>query len=403
MANYDYIEETGTIIPQTSNILGETQQEYKEVFGDDLNVAPSTRQGRLIAAETLSRSSVVRNNAALANQINPNLSGGIALDAIIALTNPEGRDSASSTFVASVDLAGVPGTIIPALSVAQTPAGDRFVSLTTVTLDVGGNATVDFQSEVEGPIPCGIGQLTSIVDGPLGWETVNNTIAGVLGTDRQSDVSAKRVRRNTLATQGTALSEAIISGLSNPLITPGVRSVAFRENPTDAPVIIDNVNLVANSIWACVDGGTDIDIANTLLNRKNGGCNYNGSVVVNDVVDPSSGQLYDISFERPTDVPVIVRATVQVNEALQDPETEVRQAILDYANQLLPNFDGFVVGNNVSPFQISGAVTQEVSGIFVAMMEVSLAAPVSWQTTEIPLEIFEQASIGSNDITVIVL
>ena len=76
----------------------------------------------LIAAETLARTEVVNNNAALANQINPNNAGGVFLDAILALTGMQ-RSSATQTLVTNVTLTGVAGTVISAGTLAATAAG----------------------------------------------------------------------------------------------------------------------------------------------------------------------------------------------------------------------------------------------------------------------------------------
>jgi len=102
-------------------------------------------------------------------------------------------------------------------------------------------------------------------------------------------------------------------------------------------------------------------------------------------------------------VPVLVRATIEVFGGVADPEGATKQAILDYANGELENFPGFILGNSVSPFQISGAVTGQVDGLYVQLMEVSLATPVSYQSTEIPLELWQKATLQLTDISVVVV
>ena len=84
--NYEYINPTGLIVPETSTLLLEVQNSFKDVFGSDLVVTPDTPQGVLITLLTLVRAAVVNNNAALANQINPNKAGGVFLDAILGLS-----------------------------------------------------------------------------------------------------------------------------------------------------------------------------------------------------------------------------------------------------------------------------------------------------------------------------
>src|ERR1700733_1802182 len=114
MALPDYIYDplSGVILPQTAFVLAQVIAEYQEAFGADLIVTPDTPQGMLIVAETLARIEVLRINADLANQINPNLAGGVFLDAIFALTGSERNPQVYSTVPGL--LTGVATTVIPA-------------------------------------------------------------------------------------------------------------------------------------------------------------------------------------------------------------------------------------------------------------------------------------------------
>jgi hypothetical protein len=197
--SYDYIVATGVIVPDTSTLLTDVQQTYIDTFGADINLAPTAPQGVLITAETLAETSVANNNAQMANLINPNNTGGTALDAILALTGI-GRIEATQTVVSGVTITGVSGTVITTGAQAQTAAGDLFSILSTVTIPSGG---------IFGPIPCAIGALNQIVSNVLGWETVNNSAAGVLGQADQPDQQARAYRNNTLGFQGVALPVAI--------------------------------------------------------------------------------------------------------------------------------------------------------------------------------------------------
>lgn len=397
MADYKYVTETGVIVPDTGTLRTEVENEYKSVFGQDLIVTPNTPQGAQITSETSARKSVVDNNAAVANQINPNLAGGVFLDAIWALTGGQ-RTAATRTVVQGVELLGLPLTLIPAGSQASLVDGTLFESVADVTLDVSGAATVDFQAVDTGPIAVNVGALTQIVTGVLGWDSVTNPNAGVLGKTLESDLASRARRKNTLSLQNVALPEAITSALSD---TDGVRSLTFRENYTDSDATIDGIFLLAHSVWACVDGGTDANVAQALFDNKSLGANWNGAVTVN-ITAPTSGQVYPVKFDRPTAIGVQARVTVRNLGALGDVTTAVQQAILAYAAGGLEGEPGFVVGGSVSSFELAGAVNRQAPGVYVTKCEISLTSVTSWSTDEIPIALDEIATITQSNILVII-
>lgn len=398
MATYDYIDATGVIIPDTETIQQDVFAEWRAIFGDDFYVTPDTPEGVMVAGEVTSRISAARIAASQANQVNPNYSGGIYLDAIWALTGGARRPAEHSTVTAT--LAGVSGTIIPAGSLAATAAGDNFELIGSVIIGGGGTITGEFRSVVAGPIPIAINTLTQVVSGILGWETVDNAAAGTVGRTVESDQASRLRRRQTLALQGRSTAEAIIS---NVMDVEGVRSMTFLENTAATTQSIQGISMVRNSIWACVLGGTNLDVATALREGKSAGAGYNGAVSVN-VTDPVSGQTQAVLFARPTNVAVLARITVRANSAVADPASAIDAAILAYANGESDGESGFVVGGDVSPFELGGAVNRAVPGLFVTLVEVSyVAGGPSWITTTLTIDIDEVATINAASITTVII
>lgn len=403
--DYQYLTSSGVIVADTDDILTEVQQEYIAQLGADLNVAPSTPQGGLITAETLARSNVVRNNAAVANQINPNIAGGIFLEALCALTGfdvPEGTPSS----IAGVVLGGVGGTNVPAGQTATVGTGDdvpTFVSVSPVTLGtMTGTAIVDFQAVAVGPIAAGVNSL--VLSNPvLGLETISNPNAAVLGVDPLSDAEIRTLRDNTLALQGISINEAIISALLDPDTTPGVSSLQYLENYTATTTTIQGITLEPNSIWACIAGGIDADIAMTLLGGKTIGANWNGDESVT-VTDPSSGQPYTVLFDRPSQVTIYIRLTVTPPSSLANPQTAIANAALLYTQGQAvvggATLPGFAVGVDASPFDIAGGTAGQIPGLLISKCEVSPDGS-SWQTTEYAISINQQAVSTFSTITVV--
>lgn len=395
---YEYLKLDGIIVPDTQVTRENVVFDFKQVFGQDLDTSSQTPQGVLINQFILQRNALIRNDAALANQINPNLAGGTFLDAIWALTG--GQRLPGTPSIAICNLTGGAGAIIPIGVIARTITNEVFTLTQQVTLNIAGTGVGIFNSIVNGPVNAPPGSINIIVSGVLGWETVTNPNPAALGTLTQSDQSLRVLRRQTLALQGQSLPFAITSALNN---LGTVKSLNFLENISDIPVVIQNVNLVPHSIYVAVDAdpGTTVEdeIAQVLLNKKSAGAAWNGNITVN-VTDPTTLQIYPVQFSR-ADIKIVLAKVYITNRYVPDPVAAVKEAILAYANGELPGEEGFVVGANVSPFELAGAVNKLYPEIFVQRVEVSYDVPLNFTTNELFIEAFEVAKILSGGIEVI--
>jgi hypothetical protein len=388
MSNYEYVVASGLLVPDTADLLEEVKEEWRETYGADVILEPETSQGAIVVQDTEVRDASVRNNVAVANQINPDYAGGPFLDAIWALTDGDRRPATRST-IAGVVLGGQNGTLVPINSVAVvTTSGARFLTASAVIIGevTPGLATVDMVAEDFGPIGVAIGGLNAVASGVLGWETVTNPTAAIPGALAESDIASRRRRRLTLALQSVAMPEAIISALMD---IDEVESLTFRENYTDVDATIDGIFLKKHSIWVCVRGGTDAQIGNALLEAKSMGCGYNGAVTVN-VVEAASGQTYVINFDRPTLVTLFVRVTAKFNNT--DGATIIPNATMAYATGELEGDAGLVVGASVSPWEIAGAINQVEPRIKVTKVELSTDG-ITWNSNVLAIALDHQADL----------
>lgn len=396
---YNYIESTGTIVPDTADINQDVIDEYTAAFGQDLVTTPDTPQGVVITAEVTARDSVARNNADLANQINPNIAGGIFLDAICALTGLV-RSAGTATTIGA-NYTGLAGTVVSTgVQVSFTVSGVPVVFSPTdpVTLDVDGLGSGELQALVNGPYSIASGVTATIVNGVIGLETVVSSAQSVPGTSQQSDAALRQSRRLTLAGQGNSVAEAITSGL---YALSAVRSLSFRENYENTAQIIDGILLDPHSIFVCVDADdtstNNDDIAGVLLDKKTGGTGYsdnNGTPVTVQLIDLSSGQTQTIIFTRPTAIPIEVQITASAGTYTGDAESTIVSAILAYIN------DELGIGDDVSPFEIANAVNTAASGIFVTSVAITTVVDNDFEIAVIPIALYENATITVNDIEV---
>lgn len=399
MAIYEPVIDTGVIVVDTSEIKSDLQATYRSAFGESLQLGDETPQGVLISGQTAERTAAVNAVANVANQINPNLAGGVYLDAIMALTGLTRAVATASTFATDPTVTGVAGTLIPTGSRAQNSSGDLFETTTDVTLT--GTDTVPFISIELGAIPCTIGDL-SIVSNIVGWETVNNTVAATVGTPAASDVLSRTTRNNALALQGTGSRESIISSVT---AVENVFSVVARDNSQPTTQIVDGVSLDPNSVWVCVSGGDSTTIAERLNTAKNIGCQWqNGKSsdpISIELTDQYNGQTVDILFDRPDDVPVSYQLTVLSN-GVTNVSSVVKNAIIAYAAGEIDGLGSLGVGVDVSPFTATSAVNAIEPQINVLTCEVTKNAVVDFQPETILIELYEIASTAEAFITVVV-
>ena len=393
MANYNFTSNNGIVVADTADIKEDIQTEYQTALGADLPLEDATPQGRLIDIETDARTAVIENNVLISNAINFNLASGIILDAWGAnfgLT----RGAATSSQVTAT-ITGVAGTVISANSQAATQNGDLFYLENQVTIPVSGSVTATFLSLEKGEIPCPVNSLTKIVDGTLGWETITNAAAAVLGTNRESDESFKQKFYNAGLFNGMSLIEDYENALMN---VENVISCYVRDNGTSAAVTYDTVSIAAHSVYACVDGGDNTAVATALFKRKSGGCDWTavaGQSVTVNVVDETYGDTYAVTFNRPTQVDIYAAVTCSAGTSTEpDIETAVQTAITNYINKMK-------IGEDVILLSLAGAITAAVPGINLTSLTIGKSSG-TLAASNITIHIKEAAKTTANKITVTV-
>ncbi|MBQ1758977.1 MAG: baseplate J/gp47 family protein [Prevotella sp.] len=375
MANeyYDYITETGVIVPDTETILSELQSMMTGMFGLEMDLSPETPQGRLIEMWSRNREFCIQICAMVSNLLNLNKASGFVLDDLGALFLLS-RKEATYTRV-TVMLGGVDGTIVPAHTRLRTEGGDIFVNDRSVTI-VDGSAQVEYRAEKTGPVPCPAGTLNIILDSVNGLETANNPWGPIsVGQELESDNSFRLRIKSGLNVNSIAILTAIKSNLES---LDGVIGTYCYDNYTNDAVIIDGLELGPHSLLAVVDGGNADDIAKVLYSKKTLGTGYvsaednpNYTILEKEVIDDAYGSIYKVSFARPimTDVDIMVTVS-RKNYTGENLEQAVKTAIFNFVNGENPEVDGITIGGPLSPFEISAAISSEIPEIFIREVKV---------------------------------
>ncbi len=291
---------TGLVVPAESAVLTGTLQDWSEAFNGNLNGALNTPQGQAATSEAAAISAGNATFAQFVNQIDSNTASGFMQDAIgqiYFLNRMPGTGTVVTCTVVSAE--GV-----PAGSMAQDTSGNIYVC-TTGTAE-SGTQTAIFTNVVLGPIPCAPDTLTQIYKQVTGWDTITNAGAGVIGSNVESQVEFENRRAASVALNAHG---SLPSIKANVLQVPGVIDCYATENVTGGTVLtgISMYPLAPHSLYVGVSGGDALAVVTAIWNKKDPGCNYNGSTTQN--VQDTKGYsvpfpTYAVSFQTLIDTPI---------------------------------------------------------------------------------------------------
>lgn len=339
------VNELGVISTDISVIRNDVEQAYKNAFGNKLNVSSGTPQGQLIDYDMSVINQMQESLLRIANSFLPYYAVGEELDQCAAVFGYHRKQNQPTIVVCT--LTGRSGTVIPAGSLVS-DGTNQFSSLDQVTIPQAGSVNVQFSCVTPGAIDVLPRTVTTIISTLDGWDAVVNPYAGVTGYVSETDNEFKqRMTANWLNIRAVGLLGAIVDRIAQ---LDGVHSVVGRENPTSAPQIIDGVEMDRNSIYLCVLGGHNRDIADCIGRVKTLGAATVGDTVVG-YYDVNADYTFYYKIKRPAVVPVTVCINYEPNlYTTVDVQDKIKQQLLSYVRD-----HAFKIGQTVSGNTLASA------------------------------------------------
>lgn len=315
---------SGISAPDYQTILSTITQYFQQIYGTDAYLDPDSKDGQMVALVALAVHDA--NNTAI--QVYTSFSPSSAMtDALTRNVKINGitRKAATNSTV-DLTLTGTAGTTITNGSVKDAN-GIIWNLPASVTIGVGGSVTATAASATSGAVAAVIGSVTQMNTPTRGWTSVTNAVAATVGTEVEKD-SALRIRQGqSVAIPSLTPFDAVDGALAN---VSGVTGHKLYENDTGS---VDVNGLPAHSIAAIVDGGDATAIAQTIRGKKGQGVSTFGTTTVQ--VADRYGNPHNISFSRPTNVPIYVSISLKVFTGYTTQVGEqIKQAIADYINSL---------------------------------------------------------------------
>lgn len=242
---------------------------------------------------------------------------------------------------------------------------------------------------VVGNIPLSPDSLTTISTPILGWDSVNNPLAGVTGSNEETDDELRERFRENKFTTAQNISDALYSDLID---IDGVSKVVIYDNNTDTTDA--DHDIPPHSFKVLILGGNTTEIANVIWKNQPLGISSSGDEEV-EITD-SQGVDQLIHFQRPTSVPVYITMDISAltSDSLPaDYQTTIKASLIEYFNTLSLNSE-VVYSRLYTPInQTSGF---QVNELYIG------TSPTPTGTSNISFDYDEYPTISSTDIIITV-
>lgn len=394
------ITESGLSVPDVADILSGRLTDMATALGGGASQSLSSPQGQIAQSDTEIIAQVYDKLLCLFNQVNPDYSTGRLQDGIgrIYFMN---RISARGTVVTAKCIGKV-GTVIPVGSSAQDENGYIYQSVDEATIDAGGYVYVQFTNTTTGPIPCATGSLNQIYRAVQGWDAVINESAGVVGVDVESRIAFETRRRESVARNARNMDGAVLSAL---LETSGVLDAYVWSNRTASTVNKGTTSfpVLPHSIYICVYGGADADVAKAIFSTYNPGANMNGgtSVKVYDTENYSAPYPeYDMQWQKanPTRVYFKVRIDASLNPP-SDITPKVKEMVTSVFNGEYDGIGKARIGATINAGKYYAPVIS-ISPDTVGILSLEVSLNGSTFSPSVTMGIDQVPTIQDADITV---
>ncbi|XTZ36836.1 baseplate J/gp47 family protein [Salmonella enterica] len=318
------ITDQGVTAPDFQTILDTLKSYFYVIYGNDAYLEPDSKDGQLVALSALAIHDANNMAVAVYDCFSPATARGAALSINVKINGIKRKGATHSTV--DLLLIGTAGTTITNGSAKD--ANNVIWNLPPlVVIGLDDRVTVTATCAVAGAIAAQADTITFINSPTRGWVSVTNPAAATVGAAAETDAQLRIRQAHSVALPSLTPFDALDGALAN--IT-GVTRYKLYENDTGD---VDANGIPPHSLSAIIDGGDATEIAQILRGKKGQGVATYGTTTIN--VPDLYNNPHDISFSRPTIVPVYVSMTIQ---PLQGYTTQVgqqiQQQVADYLSSL---------------------------------------------------------------------
>ena len=357
------ITDSGLNIPNETDILNGVLADFNDAFGGGLNLNLETPQGQLassLAAIIADKNYLI---ADLVNQLNPDYSDGLMQDAIAKIYFLERKKAVAS--VVECELIGLPGTIIPQGFAVLDDNNNRWTLQTETSILFDGRVLAKFVCQ--GAVSAVANSVNRFVTTIVGLDRISNPQDALIGREIESREDFRQRRQMSVAKNAHGTPQSVYANVAQ---LDGVSDVYVVDNPKHVAVTQNGQTIQPHSIYVAVVGGKDKEIAETILRYAGNGCDFTGNtdITIYDDTYTEPKPTYQVSFMRPSAVPIYFRIKIKHGSALGYQDT-IKKAIIKAFNG--ENKAG--IGGTVYAMRYVSAISQALSTSQILDIEVGLS------------------------------
>ena len=360
------IDSYGIHTEELPEIIENITNDYKSIYGSDINTDSDTPDGQRINIEAQAKKDMLDFATQVYNSFDVDTVTGVAQDRLYKINNIYRQNSGFSfcnvdiTVSGPVNLDGLDANATDPDGVGFTVSdinSNNWILLNSVALTGAGTYTLAFRAQDEGEIlasPNTINTLVTVLPAVTG---VNNASAQyITGNNAESDADFRIRRNKSTAISGKGFYDSLLGDL---LSIPLVSQAMVYENDTG---VTDADGIPPYSIWVIVEGGTDLNIGKVIYANKSFGCDMKGSTTVN--VERADGTNFVAKFDRPQTEPLYIQMTIVSKLLDYTPDT------LFIKRQLVERMR-FGMNETTDVSQITSEVIEIDPNIYVASIQIS--------------------------------
>lgn len=350
------INANGITVDSFNTTFDELVANFKDIYGQDINLEQSTPDGQLIGIAAQSKTDTLELAVRLYNMFNPATVEKRQQDNLYSLVGLKRKASQFSfvevqvTTTGACTLRGLDDKIEDldgtGYMVSDT-VGNNWILTETTYINIAGTYTLSFRAQNQGAVTCLPNTITNMVTIVGNVSSVNNpAVQNITGQSEETDADFRNRFYQSRASGSTGTQEGLLSKLLNLNLVTGAYVYSNNGSSTDA------TGTPEHTIWVIVEGGETADIGNLIYANVTDGCGMRGSVTY--TIKTTGGLTQTIKFDRPTYTPIYVTMSLK-NKGSTVYDQDKQDELCDFIAQHLitgvhTSVDTAMIGNIIQSF-----------------------------------------------------